>query len=70
MSKSAREQMKRKYDRALNGVEKAIEHLQGMKLIYDGYGENYKKYSDYLEVLIVQQLVVQENLLIFRQNFL
>ncbi len=70
MSKSAREQMKRRYARGLNGIEKTIEHLQNMKLIYDDYGENYKDHSNYLEVLIVQALMVQENMQKFRQKHL
>ena len=70
MAKSAREHMKRRGERAENGLEKTLQQLYSMKAEYDEGGEDYKEYSDYMEVLMQQVLMVQENLKIFTTRFL
>lgn len=70
MGKSAREYMKRRGDRAINGLEKTLQQLHNMKSEYDEGGEAYKEYSDYIEVLMTQVLMAHQNLKTFMSRFL
>jgi hypothetical protein len=70
MSKSSRETMKRHCESALNGTDKSMNQLNQMIASYKQAGDDYKDYWTYLEIIVQQVQIAQDNLLIFRQNFL
>lgn len=70
MSKSEREQQKRRFERATNGLDKALNHVTQMQAGYLQHGEDYDDYAKYLELVKVQIEMAQKNLLEFRSKFL
>ncbi len=70
MSKSQRELLRRKHERANNGLDKAIEHLGGMRETYHSEGKAYDLYQKYIDIIIVQVTTAQDNLTAFRSKFL
>ena len=70
MAMSERKILLRKYERANNGFDKAIEQLGGMRETYHLNGEEYKLYQAYIDLMLTQTVMVQKNLTEFRAKYL
>ena len=70
MAKKQRELLIRHYERAINGIDKTVTQLGILRNTYDEAGENYKSYSNFIDLMILQARQLEENLKLFRSNFL